>query len=455
MLENRAIQIEERSHNLAFVVQWRARIVEKVDPLASPWRDPRVARNERGELDGGRSEDLRCERKPLSRQKREIESRKGDPSRAVPLAFDTAGNFVEPLRGKIGDRNAKTARLFLEQGAPGKARRQAWCGLIGRKRDCLSGHKLYTPWLCGNRYCQTCGPKSFRKLFIEHSRLRPLVEELLKHKPGDHRPRVLAKLDVTVVNTGEMPTTEQVRRFNEDIRYLFREVEKQFGVSRKDYGLLWCCEFGSGNTNLHAHGVYCGPKLPQSKKRKEMSSLWARIRRSDSLLVLVEHVGKDGKKTISRTRYRSAMFRKLRALRKRLRGHPSRRIVKVLRVRGDGSKIISVKPAKNFEAALGHALKYPSKFFDADAGRLVELEIAFDRVRRVHALAAFYNPKIEREPGEEGGYDAGHCPICGDLLLDTPGYHFIDELRREDRRSVDEVRVEVGRAKVLTGAGPP
>jgi hypothetical protein len=235
-------------------------------------------------------------------------------------------------------------------------------------------------------------------LFVEHSRLSVVVEALLQHKAGDHRSRVLAKLDITTVNIGEMPSAEQVRQFNKDVRRFFREIEKTFGVSRKDYGFLWCCEFGSGNTNLHAHGVYVGPELPQ--RNRELSDLWKEIR-------------------------------------------------------GDGSCIVSIKRAKNFEAALGHALKYPSKFFEADPARLVELEIAFDRVRRVHALAAFYNPKIEREPGEEGPCDAGHCPICGDLLLDVPGYHFIDELQREGRRDVDVVRIEAGRAKVLSGAVPP
>ncbi len=367
------------------------------------WDDPRCQRNERGELDGGRSRNVRRERPSLVRQIRNRPA--GDPSRSVPLAFDERGNFVEPIRGRIPERQARQSKLLLEQGLLGKARRQAWCGLIARRRDCCSGnseHKFYTPCLCGNRYCPTCGPKSFATLFVQHSRLRGVVEELLKHKPGgDHRPRVLAKLDITARNVGAMPTAEEVRQFNKDIRRLFRAIENKFGISRKDYGFLWCCEFGRGNTNLHAHGVYVGPALPQRKRdRRKLEALW--------------------------------------------RG-----------IRDDGSWILKIQRARSFEAALGHALKYPSKFFDADPARLVELEVAFDRVRRVHALAGFYNPKIEREPGEEGPCDAGHCPICGDLLLDARGYHFVDDLQREGRRAVDVVRIEVGRAKVLTGAGPP
>jgi hypothetical protein len=346
-----------------------------------------------------RQGDLERERPALARQKRNKKA--GDPSRSVPLAFDENGNFLEPLARKIPPRQAEQAHLLLEFGLSGKGRRQAWCGLVARRRDCFSGnaeHKFYTKCLCGNRYCPTCGPKSFRDLFTRRSRLRPLVEELLRHQPGDHRARVLAKLDFTTRNTGEMPTAEDVRQFNKDIRRFFRAVEKKFGISRRDYGFLWCCEFGSGNTNLHAHGIYVGPALPQRKR--ELSNLWSEIR-------------------------------------------------------ADGSYIVSIKGARSFEAALGHALKYPSKFFEAPPARLAELELAFDRVRRVHALARFYNPDIEREPGEEGPTDAGHCPICGDLLLDAQGWHFVDDLNSEGRRDADVVRHETGRARALTGAGPP
>lgn len=359
----------------------------------SIWDDPLYARNERDELDGGRSKDLRRERKALVRQ---IKNQKpGDPSRAVPLAFDECGEFVEPLRGRVPEKQATQARLLLELGMKGKARRQAWCGVIARRRDCFSAdptHRFFDLCRCGNRYCPSCGPKSFRDLFNRHARLRVVAEDLSQHRPADHRPRVLAKLDITTRNVGKMPTAEEVRRFNKDIRRFFRAIEKRLGISRKDYGALWCCEFGSGNTNLHAHGIYCGPELPQRKR--ELSRLWEEIR-------------------------------------------------------GDGSRIVSIKRAGSFEAALGHCLKYPSKFFDAPPDRLAELEVAFDRVRRVHALARFYNPKIEPEPGEDVGAEKRCCPICGYLLLDAQGWAFLDELRAEGRRDVETVRREVARARVL------
>jgi len=118
-------------------------------------------------------------------------------------------------------------------------------------------------------------------------------------------------------------------------------------------------EFGSGNSNLHAHGVYVGPYLPQ----KLLSQWWNEIT--------------------------------------------------------GGSFIVSIKAAPSFEKALSHSLKYPSKFWDAPPSRLVELEVAFHKVRRFHTLARFYNPpETQNEPGMESDAkdEAKRCPFCGSYL---------------------------------------
>lgn len=339
-----------------------------------------------------RQADLERERSALGRQ---VNTKcKGDPSRSVPLAFDEQGEFLAPLDGRMSDRRKRQAKLLLEFGLIGKARRQAWCGLIGRKRDCFSGdagHKFYSVCRCGNRYCPDCGPSAFRRLFTRHGRLRTLVEEW-KQRPN----YILAKLDITRRNTGEMPSPVSVRCFNENIKQLREAIRQHIRLSRRQFGILYCDEFGSGNTNLHAHGIYLGPWISQ----KVLTRLWAQICH-------------------------------------------------------DGSFIISIKRAKSFEAALAHALKYPSKFFEASPGRLAELELAFHKVRRVHALGLFYNPKIERESGEEGPMQAGRCPVCGDLLLDAQGWHFVEDLRREGRRETDAARIEMARTRIIGGVGPP
>jgi hypothetical protein len=104
----------------------------------------------------------------------------------------------------------------------------------------------------------------------------PTVEHLLHD--GEHRGRrmVIAKLDFTVPNKGEMPTPEFVRKFHADLHRFWRAAERRFGISRKEYGVAGCNELGGGNSNLHRHCVYVGPWLPQ--KRKELSALWSEIR---------------------------------------------------------------------------------------------------------------------------------------------------------------------------------
>ncbi|MGH9780305.1 MAG: hypothetical protein ACRD33_00675 [Candidatus Acidiferrales bacterium] len=333
---------------------------------------------------------------------------KGDAARAIPKAFNEAGEWIPHLASRIPQQQSEQARLLLENGLKGKARRQAWCGILARRMDSVenSQHKFFQRCRCFNRYCPTCGPLCFRELFGKHSRLVSVVERLMQHSLTEHRPRVLAKLDITTKKLGRMPTRKEVREFNRDVRKLFRGIEKEFGISRKTYGALWCCEFGRMNCNLHAHAVYCGPWIPQ----KKLSRLWAEIR-------------------------------------------------------ADGSFIVSIKVAKSFEAALSHALKYPSKFFGASPSRLVDLELAFDRVRRIHAVAAFYNPKIEREPGEDEGLLNGTCPICRGLLGEPSGkrgWFFSDELQREGRQDIEKLRSSVAvrtaefesRVAGAMGAGP-
>ncbi len=287
-----------------------------------------------------------------------------------------------------------------------KAKRQAWCGIIGRRTDCSNsrcGKKFFKPFACRLRYCTRCGGKAFRELYAKHmGRLAIVVQDLLRHRHVDCRARVIAQIDITLRNTGKMPTADQARSFNKKIRRLFRQIEKRLEISRSDYGFGWMDEFGSGNSNLHAHGVYVGPYLPQQL----LSQLWQEIT-------------------------------------------------------GD-SYIVSIKAAPSFEKALSHALKYPSKFWDAPPARLVELEKAFHKVRRFHALARFYNPPETRnEPGMESDAkdEAKRCPCCGSYLrksITMTRWAWVSVLVSEGRAELDLARVESNRAKIFArNTGPP
>jgi hypothetical protein len=194
--------------------------------------------------------------------------------------------------------------------------------------------------------------------------LRDVAAALVSQGNGGRR-MVIAKIDLTTKKLpGRMPTALEVRAFNRVIRRFFRLVERHFNIDRGSYGVIWTDEFGARNSNLHAHSVHCGPWLPNRGPHKNaLSKLW----------------------------------------RQACEGTPF-----------VGSFIISVKRAESFEKGLAHALKYPNKFAGrGDPFRLAELELAFDRVRRIHTLASFYNAlRKDSSPAADCG-----CPTCGAVLV--------------------------------------
>lgn len=308
---------------------------------------------------------------------------------------------------------------MIEFGLPKKAQRVLACSLLGGEVTCQSGHKFSVRYACGSRYCRLCGPKAATRLFARYcSSLSTATSRLLRcgvsacpecdhaehakvvpHWPpcGGIRPKnVIAKLDFTLKNTGKADS-ERVKFLNKSIRRFFRAVEKRFGVSRKHYGVLWCDELGGNNTNVHAHAVYVGPWLPQ--KHKELSRLWAAITR-------------------------------------------------------DGSFIVSIKYAKSFPAALMHALKYPAKFAQKSTPqRRAELEKVFHRTRRVHSLAAFYNPKHPETSSEPSSVPGLRCPICNERVSEPNGWRPMTELEAKGLQDIRELHRHKKRDLVLGGSG--
>lgn len=329
-------------------------------------------------------------------------------------------------------RNAKPEKLakgekMYVNGLEKKANRELACGLLGWVVRCKEqGHVFKVPYQCGNRYCVTCGPRGAIRLFAKHharllfvcTRLmmcrssdswgnvcdecsKAIEEKRVPHWPPvrGQKPRVvLAKIDFTLRNTGEMPGPLMMRTLNDYIKTFCRALERRFHINRKSYGVLYCDELGGNNSNAHAHGIYCGPWLPQ--EHKELSQLWEKIT--------------------------------------------------------GGSFIISIKYAKGLAEALFHAIKYPAKFAERSTPeRLADLEVIFHRVRRLHALAAFYAPAVpEKDPNDQ---DAGsrRCPICNSLLSERGQWetlHSMDERKLED---ISAVEARVKRERGLSGPDPP
>lgn len=130
-----------------------------------------------------------------------------------------------------------------------------------------------------------------------------------------------------------------------------RRALRELGIDSKQYGFLWCDEFGGWdpkkelhNTNLHAHGIYVGPYIPQEL----FARLWTEIRAK-----------KDGAKIVW--------------ISKQKIDKPPADFLECER--------------RRFIRCLGHALKYTGKHVSrSDGARLADLEIAFHTVRRVHTI---------------------------------------------------------------------
>lgn len=361
-------------------------------------------KNAAGEFVADPEEVSRCEREHQARiaayfEGEQTKKRGGDPREALP-----SGGDLQALVDTFGAA-PETLEQGLElqrRGLLAKAKRLVLCGQIGRRLNCVESetHRFFRPYMCGGRYCSRCGPAWFRRKFSDLLvALEPVVERLLHE--GKHRGRrvVVARLDFTVPNRGEMPSPEFVRRFHSDLHRFWRAAERRFGLSRKEYGVGGMDEFGGSNTNLHRHSVYVGPELPQSKARKELSALWSEIRREPSF--------------------------------------------------------VSIKYARSFPTALAHALKYPAKFLNGSSPeRLAELEATFHHTRRFATGGAFYGVEVMREPGEDS--PIGSCPICGGQL-----YEIVEpwiprfELESEGRGELEAVCRDVGRATVFCEPKPP
>ncbi len=261
--------------------------------------------------------------------------------------------------------------------------RQVQCSRIAWVVLCEKESKLWhRTFRCRLRFCPSCMAAVYEGLFQEvHGRLVSVAARLVPEWPVQgHRPlRVIAKLDFTIRNTGEMSGREQVRWFNRCIRKFFIRLAKQNGWARGEWGAAWCAEFGPGNTNLHAHAVFCGPWIEQ--KGRQASALWSAV------------VGEFA--------------------------------------------ILSVKAARSFHHALRHAIKYPAaswKYFQASSERLADLEHAFYTVRRLHTVGAFYAPMrgVAKVVEFRDLFLRGLCPDCGHGLVELPdpGWRTLHEVMR-------------------------
>lgn len=358
---------------------------------------------------------------------------KSPRSYSVPdlIGKDRDGEFViAPAARRADPTKIEKGKVMFRNDLVHKAQREIACGLLGGDVHCRNGHTFRAGYECGNRYCKTCGPKGANKVFAKYvARMRLAAAKILdcglpnckhcdpwRNNPGKtklgeipiaipHWPppmkgkrpaRVIAQLDFMIPTLAGRPEAWQVKQFNGWIKKFARAIERSLGISRCEYGILFCDELGGNNTNIHAHAIFVGPFLPQTKR--QMSDLWARV-----------------------TGISAGAF-------------------------------LTIRLAETLEQALYHAIKYPAKYAEKAAPqRLAELEIIFHRVRRVHALASFYNAPDPDDPKDPG--IARKCPACGEQLSEPRWWFLIDDLAASGLRDVVEIRREMGKNKVLLGVG--
>jgi hypothetical protein len=336
-------------------------------------------------------------------QRESFEVRK-DGSLLHPRALELLPKIVLTPEGELdqlGDglgENQEQARAPYELGHPGKAQRHACCRRFGRRVECAGRHAFMQIFGCGQRLCPACAPKIFKELFTKYVALY----QFIKKRPG----WVLAKLDFTVRNTGQMPSRNHIRWMNRGVRATLKRLLK----GKKGWGYLWCDEFGFENTNLHCHGLYFGPWLPQAR----LQEAWTQE---------IENAAQGNEE--------------LRALAAR-----------------PGKKLrVGIESAQwDFPRALYHLLKYVLKPPGNDPKHRARLEDAYSGVRRVHTLGLFYNACL---PQEHDGKKELRCPLCDGHLFNVGGYCRVGDLEASGLRDLDDVRRETGRLRVFSRAGPP
>jgi len=326
----------------------------------------------------------------------------------------------DPFWEKMGERGEGASRLF-EAGLKKPAYRYADCMTRAEKLLCSSSpkqHRFYKHYHCMNRFCQYCSPLHRARLHAAYQ--APLVRFLRDAPipPGYQ----LSRLNVTKRCHGEVPTAEEIQKFNEAVertlgkavreiltRWASRDatrkvlvwnqarnrpgkdgqpgdrlpVQVEVGESLKRrkvrHAYLFVNDFGyetrghlpdeqrvAHGLNLHAHGLLLTPFLPNWKEAWEVfRDAW----RNESARAFGE---------VSHGWWLT-----------HLRGW-----------RRD--------PVGTIKHSLNHCLKYISKMPYETNERMAMLEKAFEGARRVHAGGLWFGLAKEERSAPEPCY----CPVC-------------------------------------------
>lgn len=356
-----------------------------------------------------------------------------------------------------GDEKMRRKALRLKR----KAIRFANCGRLGRSAVCSLyplEHKFYVSHDCGTDFCVKCAQGQRWMLFDKY--LRVILNAVAGGIP---KGCTLARVTFTLRSDGSEITPQRVKAFNSAVRFTMR---KTVG-SRKGYGFLFSDEVGfetrghlpdaqrkAHGLNLHCHGLYLGPRLPNDSKCTCCGSVVKRRKR-----VRLWDCPKCG--VVSEVE--SGLLTQIFIAETKKRFGVESRHVYLSKVKGFGGK----DSERVIRHALSHLLKYLSKPPAVTSGRLSALIIAFDGAKRVHALGKFYGKCPKKEAAN------CPCPTCKRMCLERPGVLSFDAKVLADGGSIprlalvrdlieqgylplkgDGRTIDFGDALAVGGAGP-
>ncbi len=264
-------------------------------------------------------------------------------------SFKPLDEFEEEDHRDLAFRRA-VADVLISNNLDSKAKRYLSCSRKGRIWRCEGPeqHGYFIPEGCDLRFCPRCAPRQFARLFKKHA---AAVDRMHSHA---RRGFMLRKIELTTENLGTLDT-EQIKRFHAQVKKTFKTLMK--GV--EGWGALIVDEVGFNNTNLHAHILFYGPYIAQSR----IAEVWNKI---------------------------------------------------------SGNQVVWIRLADGKgRGALCYMLKYVSKPPSDDPEMIGKLEVAFHGTRRVHAMGIFYGFKSGEDHCAKN--DPLSCPRCGAKLVADTG----------------------------------
>lgn len=342
-----------------------------------------------------------------------------------------------------GGFRGQVAKLLWEHGLQevDKKKKRKWqskairflnCGEKARPGVCKRyplEHKYFVPHGCEVDFCKKCGDELRSAMTLDYCEV---VSAAIESQGGIPEGWVLARVTFTLRSDGREITPVQAKEFNRCVG----DVVRRAVGSRKGFGLMFQDEVGfetrghlpdaqrvTHGLNLHAHGLYFGPRLENRPTCVACGSFAKRLEKR----VDVWKCPKCGPVIEVQCGQLTQMYM---AETEKTFGEPSHGVfLTALLSRGENKGALWILrkickcvaqhhpgvTRKEFERlavvhavrwAVNHMFKYLSKPPAVTADRLGFLIAAFHTAKRFHSLGLFYGKKPEREKKD------CPCPKC-------------------------------------------